>query len=147
MAKMVCAYPQVWVCNNCPILVQAVPFSFSFVQVSVCNESLQELSNPGASGSIFFLSRDDEFIIKTVQHKEAEFLQKLLPGYYMVSLLCLLISPSVYFCLTFYLSIYLFVYLSVYLLVCLFVRLSAFLPPFWFVYLSCRTSICTNCTV
>ncbi|TRZ04425.1 hypothetical protein DNTS_021006, partial [Danionella cerebrum] len=25
---------------------------------------------------------DDEFIIKTVQNKEAEFLQKLLPGYY-----------------------------------------------------------------
>jgi len=31
------------------------------------------------------VSSDDEFIIKTVQHKEAEFLQKLLPGYYMVS--------------------------------------------------------------
>lgn len=30
------------------------------------------------------MSGDDEFIIKTVQHKEAEFLQKLLPGYYMV---------------------------------------------------------------
>lgn len=27
---------------------------------------------------------DDQFIIKTVQHKEAEFLQKLLPGYYLV---------------------------------------------------------------
>jgi hypothetical protein len=45
---------------------------------------LKELSNPGASGSIFYLSQDDEFIIKTVQHKEADFLQKLLPGYYMV---------------------------------------------------------------
>jgi 1-phosphatidylinositol-4-phosphate 5-kinase len=33
---------------------------------------------------LFFLTSDDEFIIKTVQHKEAEFLQKLLPGYYMV---------------------------------------------------------------
>ena len=43
-----------------------------------------ELSNPGASGSIFYISDDDEFIIKTVQHKEADFLQKLLPGYYMV---------------------------------------------------------------
>jgi len=44
---------------------------------------MRELSNPGASGSIFYLSSDDEFILKTVQHKEAEFLQKLLPGYYM----------------------------------------------------------------
>lgn len=50
---------------------------------SLCNESLIELSNPGASGSIFYVSSDDEFIIKTVQHKEAEFLQTLLPGYFM----------------------------------------------------------------
>ncbi|XP_072405072.1 phosphatidylinositol 4-phosphate 5-kinase type-1 alpha-like isoform X2 [Chiloscyllium punctatum] len=50
---------------------------------SLCNEQLIELSNPGASGSVFYVSADDEFIIKTVQHKEAEFLQKLLPGYYM----------------------------------------------------------------
>ena len=44
---------------------------------------MRELSNPGASGSLFFLTNDDEFILKTVMHKEAEFLQKLLPGYYM----------------------------------------------------------------
>lgn len=50
---------------------------------SLCNEPLIELSNPGASGSLFYVSGDDEFIIKTVQHKEAEFLQKLLPGYFM----------------------------------------------------------------
>jgi 1-phosphatidylinositol-4-phosphate 5-kinase len=50
---------------------------------SLCNAPLKELSNPGASGSIFYITDDDEFIIKTVQHKEAEFLQKLLPGYYM----------------------------------------------------------------
>ncbi|RXN33306.1 phosphatidylinositol 4-phosphate 5-kinase type-1 gamma-like isoform X2 [Labeo rohita] len=50
---------------------------------SLCNEPLIELSNPGASGSIFYVTRDDEFILKTVMHKEAEFLQKLLPGYYM----------------------------------------------------------------
>jgi hypothetical protein len=46
---------------------------------------LTELSNPGAGGSIFYISEDDEFIIKTAQHKEASFLQKLLPGYYMVN--------------------------------------------------------------
>lgn len=50
---------------------------------SICNEPLIELSNPGASSSLFYLTSDDEFIIKTVQNKEAEFLQKLLPGYYM----------------------------------------------------------------
>jgi hypothetical protein len=53
-------------------------------QYSLCNEPLIELSNPGASGSLFYVTSDDEFIIKTVMHKEAEFLQKLLPGYYMV---------------------------------------------------------------
>lgn len=58
----------------------------SLLKYSLCNEPLIELSNPGASGSIFYVSSDDEFIIKTVQHKEAEFLQKLLPGYFMVSL-------------------------------------------------------------
>ncbi|XP_033115508.1 phosphatidylinositol 4-phosphate 5-kinase type-1 alpha-like [Anneissia japonica] len=51
--------------------------------LSMCNQALRELSNPGASGSLFYLSNDDEFIIKTIQHKEVEFLQKLLPGYYM----------------------------------------------------------------
>lgn len=51
----------------------------------MCSAPLRELSNPGASGSIFYLTDDDEFIIKTVQHKEGEFLQTLLPGYYMVS--------------------------------------------------------------
>jgi len=51
--------------------------------MSLCDESLRELSNPGASGSVFYLSKDDEFILKTVSLKEAEFLQKVLPGYYM----------------------------------------------------------------
>ncbi|XP_021962811.1 phosphatidylinositol 4-phosphate 5-kinase type-1 alpha isoform X5 [Folsomia candida] len=51
--------------------------------MSMCSEPMRELSNPGASGSIFYLTTDDEFIVKTVMHKECEFLQKLLPGYYM----------------------------------------------------------------
>lgn len=59
-----------------------VPF-FSLLQHSLCSQELRELSNPGASGSIFYITADDEFIIKTVQHKEANFLQKLLPEYYM----------------------------------------------------------------
>ena len=41
------------------------------------------IGNPGASGSCFWITHDDEFIVKTVQQKEANFLQKLLPGYYM----------------------------------------------------------------
>lgn len=68
-------------------LLSLCPFCF-YLQYSLCNEPLIELSNPGASGSVFYLTKDDEFIIKTVMHKEAEFLQKLLPGYYMVSKAC-----------------------------------------------------------
>lgn len=59
-------------------------FYVSLSQYSLVNEPLIELTNPGASGSLFYLTSDDEFIIKTVQHKEAKFLQRLLPGYYMV---------------------------------------------------------------
>lgn len=59
---------------------------FLISQYSLVNEPLIELTNPGASGSLFYLTSDDEFIIKTVQHKEAKFLQRLLPGYYMVRL-------------------------------------------------------------
>jgi len=74
-------------CNNtCKGVLSALQARDVFCcQVSLCNYSLLELSNPGASGSIFYISDDDEFIIKTVQHKEADFLQKLLPGYYMVT--------------------------------------------------------------
>lgn len=43
---------------------------------------MRGLSNPRASGSLFYVT-DDEFIIKTVTHKESKFLQQLLPGYYM----------------------------------------------------------------
>jgi len=53
--------------------------------MALCNVPLLELTNSGASGSLFYVTNDDEFIVKTVQHKEAEFLQKLLPGYYLVS--------------------------------------------------------------
>lgn len=67
-------------CSSCLIVLYHSQF-----QYSICKEPLIELSNPGASSSWFYLTSDDEFIIKTVQHKEAEFLQKLLPGYYMVS--------------------------------------------------------------
>ncbi|KAI2661889.1 Phosphatidylinositol 4-phosphate 5-kinase type-1 beta [Labeo rohita] len=69
--------PLQWLCSISAALVE---FDLHY---SICKEPLIELSNPGASGSLFYLTSDDEFIIKTVQHKEAEFLQKLLPGYYM----------------------------------------------------------------
>ncbi|KAF7258533.1 hypothetical protein EG68_03892 [Paragonimus skrjabini miyazakii] len=53
------------------------------IQNSLCNHELRELSNPGKSGSIFYITQDDEFIIKTIQHREGEFLRALLPSYFM----------------------------------------------------------------
>lgn len=78
------------------------PFAFRFFRdlfriqpddfmLSITNEPLQELSNPGASGSMFFRTKDDQFIIKTVEKNEAKFLLKLLPGYYMVNAIVLII--------------------------------------------------------
>ena len=66
--------------------------------MALCHQQLRELSNPGASGSLFYLSADDEFIMKTVQKKEAKFLQKLLPGYYLVSIIQVLMFDCVYVC-------------------------------------------------
>ena len=54
-------------------------------QASLCGEHLIELSNPGASGSVFYRTQDDQFVIKTVSKREAGFCTALLPGYYMVS--------------------------------------------------------------
>ena len=50
---------------------------------SLCSEPMIELSNPGASGSIFYVTSDDNFVCKTVDHKEGEFLKILLAGYYL----------------------------------------------------------------
>ena len=51
--------------------------------VSLCAEPMIELNNPGASGSIFYVTQDDEIICKTVSHKESRFLQEILPAYYL----------------------------------------------------------------
>jgi hypothetical protein len=39
--------------------------------LTICgNDALRELSSPGKSGSIFFLSHDDRFLIKTLRKQE-----------------------------------------------------------------------------
>ena len=52
--------------------------------MSMCSKPLRPLSSSGASGSLFYLTHDDVFIIKTVDAGEHRFLLKLLLGYYMV---------------------------------------------------------------
>ncbi|KAJ6742505.1 PHOSPHATIDYLINOSITOL 4-PHOSPHATE 5-KINASE [Salix viminalis] len=51
--------------------------------MSICgNDALRELSSPGKSGSIFFLSQDDHFMIKTLRKSEVKVLLKMLPDYH-----------------------------------------------------------------
>lgn len=49
--------------------------------VSGCR-ALRLLASPGKSGSAFFLSDDDRFLIKTVQQEEMRLLLELIPKYY-----------------------------------------------------------------
>ncbi|KAL3131311.1 hypothetical protein ABBQ38_000603 [Trebouxia sp. C0009 RCD-2024] len=46
------------------------------------DQALRELPSPGKSGSVFFLSHDDRFIIKTMRKNEVKLLLELLPKYY-----------------------------------------------------------------
>eukprot|EP01018_Ginkgo_biloba_P037662 Gb_24341 [translate_table: standard] len=51
--------------------------------LSICgNDGLRELSSPGKSGSVFYLSHDDRFIIKTMRKSEVKVLLGMLPNYY-----------------------------------------------------------------
>lgn len=42
---------------------------------------LKEIQNPGASGSVFYKTSNDKYLLKTVQYQECEFLKTLLAGY------------------------------------------------------------------
>ncbi|MCO5567186.1 hypothetical protein L7F22_020874 [Adiantum nelumboides] len=51
--------------------------------MSICGESgLRELSSPGKSGSVFYISHDDRFLIKTVRRAEGKVLLGMLWNYY-----------------------------------------------------------------
>ena len=57
---------------------------FCFKKKTIGETDLSDVSNAGASGSVFYKTSDDKFILKTVQHQEAEFLKTLLAGYALV---------------------------------------------------------------
>ncbi|XP_074558570.1 phosphatidylinositol 4-phosphate 5-kinase 2-like [Curcuma longa] len=51
--------------------------------LAICgNDALRELSSPGKSGSVFYLTQDDCFMIKTVKKSEVKVLLRMLPSYY-----------------------------------------------------------------
>ncbi|GER46314.1 phosphatidylinositol-4-phosphate 5-kinase [Striga asiatica] len=51
--------------------------------MSICgNDALRELSSPGKSGSFFYLTNDDKYMIKTVKKSEVKVLKRMLQAYY-----------------------------------------------------------------
>ncbi|XP_044510621.1 phosphatidylinositol 4-phosphate 5-kinase 1-like [Mangifera indica] len=51
--------------------------------LAICgDDALRELSSPGKSGSLFYVTQDDRFMIKTVRKSEVKVLIRMLPSYY-----------------------------------------------------------------
>uniref|UniRef100_A0A0D9W249 1-phosphatidylinositol-4-phosphate 5-kinase n=1 Tax=Leersia perrieri TaxID=77586 RepID=A0A0D9W249_9ORYZ len=51
--------------------------------LAICgNDALRERSSPGKSGSLFYLTQDDRFMIKTVRKSEVKLLIRMLPSYF-----------------------------------------------------------------
>eukprot|EP00892_Ulva_mutabilis_P006728 jgi/Ulvmu1/4427/UM002_0152.1 len=51
--------------------------------LSICGEqALRELSSPGKSGALFYISHDDRFLIKTMRRNEMRTFLAMLPQYY-----------------------------------------------------------------
>ncbi|KAJ6331281.1 hypothetical protein OIU76_009789 [Salix suchowensis] len=73
--------------DYCPMVFRNLREMFKIdsadYMMSICgNDALRELSSPGKSGSIFFLSQDDHFMIKTLRKSEVKVLLKMLPDYH-----------------------------------------------------------------
>ncbi|CAI5961401.1 unnamed protein product [Closterium sp. NIES-64] len=73
--------------DYCPAAFRALRAMFGIdpgdYMVSLCgDDALRELSSPGKSGSVFFLSHDDRFLIKTMRSSELQVLLRMLPAYY-----------------------------------------------------------------
>ena len=61
--------------------------------MSICgNDALRELSSPGKSGSVFFLSQDDHFMIKTLRKSEV----KVCHLYWILCILYLLVMDKLH---------------------------------------------------
>ncbi|XP_071715364.1 phosphatidylinositol 4-phosphate 5-kinase 8-like [Rutidosis leptorrhynchoides] len=73
--------------DYCPMVFRNLREMFKLdaaeYMMSICgDDGLRELSSPGKSGSIFYLSHDDRFVIKTLRRAELKVLLKMLPSYY-----------------------------------------------------------------
>ncbi|KAK9123287.1 hypothetical protein Sjap_012889 [Stephania japonica] len=71
--------------DYCPLVFRSLRKLFKVdaadYMLSICgNDALRELSSPGKSGSFFYLTNDDRYMIKTI--KKAEVLIRMLKAYY-----------------------------------------------------------------
>ncbi|KAL9405402.1 hypothetical protein Peur_002374 [Populus x canadensis] len=74
--------------DYCPMVFRNLREMFKLdaadYMMSICgDDGLRELSSPGKSGSIFYLSHDDRFVIKTLKKFELKTLLQMLPNYYI----------------------------------------------------------------
>ncbi|KAG8378319.1 hypothetical protein BUALT_Bualt08G0125100 [Buddleja alternifolia] len=73
--------------DYCPVVFRHLRELFQVdpadYMLAICgNDALRELSSPGKSGSCFYLTQDDRFMIKTVKKSEVKVLIKMLPSYH-----------------------------------------------------------------
>ncbi|KAM7511840.1 hypothetical protein LguiB_010715 [Lonicera macranthoides] len=73
--------------DYCPLVFRTLRKLFKVdpadYMLSICgNDALRELSSPGKSGSFFYLTHDDKYMIKTMKKSEVKVLKRMLPAYY-----------------------------------------------------------------
>lgn len=73
--------------DYCPLVFRHLRKLFAVdpadYMIAICgSDALRELSSPGKSGSLFYLTQDDRFIIKTVKKCEVKVLIRMLSSYY-----------------------------------------------------------------
>ncbi|XP_047340912.1 phosphatidylinositol 4-phosphate 5-kinase 6-like [Impatiens glandulifera] len=73
--------------DYCPLVFRTLRKLFvvdaADYMLSLCgNDALRELSSPGKSGSFFYLTNDDKYMIKTMKKAECKVLIRMLPAYY-----------------------------------------------------------------
>lgn len=73
--------------DYCPVVFRHLRELFKIdtadYMLSICgNSGLRELSSPGKSGSVFYVSNDDRFMIKTMRKAEVKVLLGMLPNYF-----------------------------------------------------------------
>ncbi|GAB2277666.1 Phosphatidylinositol 4-phosphate 5-kinase 1 [Dionaea muscipula] len=73
--------------DYCPVVFRHLRGLFGLdpadYMLAICgSDTLREFSSPGKSGSFFYLTQDDRFMIKTVKKSEVKVLIRMLPSYY-----------------------------------------------------------------